>query len=487
MPTWLEAVNFSILFWVTSALVAVFTAIRVILDTHSPTKTSAYLLLLVVLPILGAGIYFTFGVNYRKRKIYNKKLIANQKLFQKIKNQIIDESLALKEKHCNRLGGCYDMIDFLLGDSLSPLTENKVTVLLNGEQKFPHVLRALESARQQIHMEYYIYEDDKIGNTIKDILIRKAKEGVQVRIIYDDFGSSSIRKRIVKELREAGVQIFPFYVIRLPMFASRINYRDHRKIIIVDGAIGFVGGINISDRYINDGSQRLYWRDTHLMMEGAAALSLQFHFLSNWNFCSGQTLGLSSEFFPEIPRSQRKDLVQIVCSGPDYPRASIMLCFFTAITGARDLVYITTPYFIPNESINNALKKASLSGKDVRLLVPEDSDSRFVNAASRFYYHDLLEAGVRIFRYKKGFIHAKTIVVDDAMSIVGTANIDFRSFDLNFEINAVVYGHEVNQTLREAFLKDLDDSEEINFEAWRNRSKLAVLVDSAARIGAPLL
>jgi cardiolipin synthase len=408
-------------------------------------------------------------------------------LFNKIKDQIIDTSLALKEKHCERLGGCYDMIDFLLGDSLSPLTENNVTVLLNGEQKFPHVIEAMESARQHIHMEYYIYEDDKIGNRIKDVLIRKAKEGVQVRIIYDDFGSSSIRKRIVKELKEGGVQIFPFYVIRLPMFASRINYRDHRKIIIVDGVVGFTGGINISDRYINDGSQQLYWRDTHLMMKGAAAHSLQFHFLSNWNFCSSQTLGISPEFFPEPPPVQKDHLVQIICGGPDYPRASIMLCFFTAITGARNLVYITTPYFIPNESINNALKKAALSGKDVRLLVPETSDSRFVNAASRFYFLDLLETGVRIFRYKKGFMHAKTIVVDDSMSIVGTANIDFRSFDLNFEINAVVYGHEVNQTLRDAFLKDLDDSEEINLEVWRNRSKLDVLGDSAARIGAPLL
>lgn len=487
MWDWIKLIDFTIMFWVVSSGLALFTAMRVVLDTHSPTKTSAYLLLIIILPIVGALIYFTFGVNYRKRKIYNKKLIANQALFDRIKARILNESMALKDKYCVPLGGCYDMIDFLLGDSLCPLTENKVTVLINGENKFPEVKASLLAARHHIHMEYYIIEDDEIGNEVKDILIEKSLQGVAVRVIYDDFGSSEIRGKMATELRKAGVEIFPFYEIRLPVFASRINYRDHRKIIVIDGQVGFLGGINISDRYVNDASSKLFWRDTHLKLEGMAAHSLQFHFLSNWNFCSGDSLGVTEEFFPPPPPGAREELAQVVCSGPDYARASIMLTFFTAITGARESVYITTPYFIPNESIINALKKAALSGKDVRLLVPHTSDSAFVNAASRFYYNDLLETGVRIFRYKKGFVHAKTMVIDSAMSIVGTANMDFRSFDLNFEVNAVVYGFETNHTLREAFLQDLLDSEEIDFTAWKERSKLTVLADAAARLGAPLL
>jgi cardiolipin synthase len=339
-------------------------------------------------------------------------------------------------------------------------------------------------------MEYYIFEDDQIGKKIRSLLIRKAKEGVKIRIIFDDFGSHDLWDDAVDEFREHGVEIFPFYRIHFILLANRINYRDHRKVVILDGTIGFIGGMNIADRYINGTLGNHFWRDTHIKIEGSAVLTLQYHFLSNWNFCSGQELGISMghDLFPDIPNHESaNDLVQIVSSGPDYPRQSIMLSYFTAITSATKLVYITSPYFIPNESIVNAVKKAAFSGKDVRLLMPEHSDSKFVDGASRFYFQDLLEAGVKIYLYKKGVIHAKTIVVDNSLSIIGTANMDLRSFELNFEINAVVYSERINEELKYQFLKDLDDSVLITLGDWNKRGLVKTFLAAGARIMAPLL
>lgn len=474
-------------FWVVVYVIAILTSVRVIMDTHSSTKTSAYLLLILLLPIAGTIVYFTFGVNYRKIKIFRRKFIGNAKLFQEIKNQIVTESAALKQSSPDLIGPHTDLIDLLVTDSYSPLSRNSVTLLLNGEQKFPEVIHCLQAATDHIHMEYYIFENDTIGNTIKEILIRKSKEGVKVRLIYDAFGSMGFRRNVKKELEQNGVEVYPFYQVRFPHLASRINYRNHRKIIVIDGIIGFTGGINIADRYINNDTKKLYWRDTHIKIEGDAVRSLQYHFLSSWSFCADERAYLSGNLFPAHNLEQGDHLTQIVSSGPDYKRASIMLAYFTAIATAKKCVYITTPYFIPNESIINAIRKAALSGKDVRLLVPEDSDSWFVNAASRFYYKELLETGVRVFLYQKGFVHSKTMVVDDRISLVGTANMDFRSFDLNFEINAVVYGTGLNTELKRAFLKDLEDSRELNLDVWNKRSGLSIFFSSLARIFSPML
>jgi cardiolipin synthase len=391
-------------------------------------------------------------------------------------------------RHQKLVGPYYDLVELQLRESLSSLTGNKVTLLINGEKKFPSLLEDLQQAKSFIHLEYYIVEDDTIGNQIKDILIRKAKEGVTVRFIYDDFGSREIRSRIAPELQANGVHIHPFYRIHFLFFANRINYRDHRKVIIIDGLVGYIGGINLSDRYVNSPDKGTYWRDTHLRVEGAAVLSLQYHFLSNWNFCADDNLGFSPTLFPLMEEeSDGDDLVQIVTGGPDYPRPSIMMSYFTAIMAARRSIYITTPYFIPNESIFNAIKTAALSGKDVRLLLPTESDSSFVDAASRFYVQELLESGVRVYFYQKGFVHSKTMVVDHTLSIAGTSNMDLRSFELNFEINAVVYSERINAELTGAFFHDLENSRLVTLEEWNTRSNLRRFLDGVARIIAPLL
>lgn len=485
---WLFLREQSLIIWILIIALAVVTSVRVILDTRSPTKTAAYLLLIVLLPIGGPILYFLVGINYRKRKIYNKKLISNEALFEQVRARILSNTLTLQQQYSEVLNPCGELIELLVGESLTPLSSNRVTLLVNGEEKYPALYEALENARQYIHMEYFIFEDDSVGNKVKDILIRKAKEGVAVRVIFDDFGSHDLWENIVDELRENGVQIHPFYRIMFPIFANRLNYRDHRKVVIVDGKTGFIGGINISHRYLNDDPGKMYWRDTHIKIEGGAVLTLQYHFLNNWNFSSGEKLGYEPKFFPPDDAIEKgEDLVQIVTSGPDYPRPSSMFTYFTAIMMAKRSVYITSPYFIPNESILNAIKKAALSGRDVRLLLPGISDTKLVNAASRFYFHELLLCGVKIYLYKKGFIHAKSMTIDDTVSIIGTTNMDLRSFELNFEIDAVIYSKSFNRQVTAVFLDDLKDSEIVSLEEWEQRNMIKVFIEGLARIFAPLL
>lgn len=471
-------------------LLSVVTIVRIIMDTNNSAKTMAYILLVFLFPIGGAIIYFAFGINYRRRKLFSKKIILNDDLFNKIEDRLAEASLeALNEGHEN-IKGNEDLIRLLMKDSKAPLSYNKVKLLINGEEKFAEVLKAIESAQSFIHLEYYIFDDDEIGNKIINLLKVKAEQGVTVRFIYDDFGSHKLADSTIEMMRLANIQVFPFFEVKFYLLANRINYRDHRKIIIVDGLIGFTGGINVSDRYVNTGEVgRLYWRDTHVMIEGPAVNSLQYHFIANWNFCTEETLEINRVFFPNIfeKKEKHEDLVQIVAGGPDYRTSGIMLSFFTAIVNAKERVYITSPYFIPNESIYDALKKAALSGKDTRLLLPGISDSKIVNAAARSYFKDLLSCGVRIFLYQKGFIHAKTMIVDQNLSIVGSANMDGRSFDLNFEINAVVYSKKICRELSDTYLNDINYSEELSAKKWEERAWWRELLDDIARLLSPIL
>ncbi|MFT4061178.1 MAG: cardiolipin synthase [Edaphocola sp.] len=471
-------------------LIAVFTILRIIRDTKDATKTLAYILLVFLVPVLGSIIYFSFGVNYRKRKLFSKKIATNDRLFAQMEQSMMAKSRKIIAQEQPLLQNQYGLANQLLTDAHANISYNKVSLLINGEQKFPEVLAALAAAKHFIHLEYYIFEDDDIGNSIIDILKEKALSGVAVRMIYDDFGSHGLQFGTLADMRAAGIEVLPFFEVKFYLLANRINYRDHRKIIIVDGKVGFTGGINVADKYLNKGdTAELYWRDTHLMIEGAAVNSLQYHFIANWNFCTGQTLALVPNFFSqdEAPPHDHKDLVQIVAGGPDYPTSTIMLTFFSAISNAQEKIYITSPYFIPNDSINDALKAAALSGKDVRLLLPGISDSKLVNAAAHSYFNDLLASGVRIYLYQKGFVHAKTLVADHNLGIIGTANMDVRSFDLNFEINAVIYGRQVADALTATFFNDLNYAEEIDYARWQQRKWWNQLGNDVARMLSPLL
>lgn len=382
-----------------------------------------------------------------------------------------------------------EIIRFLLQTEQTFVAPNaSIEILENGENLFPVLLREMQNAHSHIHMEYYIYENDTIGNRIKEVLIEKARQGVEVRFIYDDFGSRGIRKNIVKELKENGVQVFPFHKINFIYFANRINYRNHRKIVVIDGKTSFVGGINVSDKYINSQRNKLYWRDTHLMIKGITSLSLQMVFLSDWNFCSNENITIQPTYFPtDFINLPSDNYAQIAYSGPDSDLPTILYTTIQAIYSAREEIILTTPYYIPDPSLQEALIIAALSGISVRLLLPQKGDSFLVNLASQSFFEELLKAGVRIHLYQKGFIHSKTFVIDRKWASVGTANLDARSFDLNFEVSALVYHQKTAMKVRNTFYRDLVDAEELTLSKWEKRSKYRQLAEKVLRLTSPFM
>jgi len=452
------------------AVILVVICIRIIFYSETPSKALGYLLLVVFLPIFGVLVYFSVGLNYRKKKLYRKKLeiddLAYPKLSQKLFNYTYDTLLNNQEK----IGYFYRLATYSERKNLTS-ANNTASLLVNGEMKFPDVFASIKNAKHHIHIEYYIYENDNIGEQLAQLLIQKAREGVQVRFIYDDFGSRKIRKNIVRQMKEAGVEAYPFYKVKLVMLANRLNYRNHRKIIIIDGYIGYIGGINVSDKYINQQKSKVFWRDTHLKIVGTSVVNLQFVFLTDWNFCANQTISFSDDYFPVVNESKPygNQLVQVISSGPDSKYPSIKYTLIQAILRAKHTILITTPYFIPDKSFLDAILIAAISGVNVKLLMPGISDSFIVNTTSQSYYQELLDAGVEIYTYTKGFVHAKTMVCDEKLAIIGTANLDNRSFDLNFEINAMVFDEIIAKELAEIFNQDISISRQIFSEEWRKR------------------
>ena len=485
----LSAMPWVLLLEIAYVLLLVAVVLRILQDTQSSSKAAAYLLLVLLVPVAGIILYLAVGLNYRKKSLYDKKLLLDKVQSDEI-NRFInqyrsDSLLKFKEEFPEYLG----INNLLFQDEANFATKrNRVQLLSNGEQKFPELLAALRTATNHIHIEYYIFEDDGIGGAVAEILAEKARAGVKVRFIYDDFGSRSIRRKLVPALRAAGAEAFPFYKINHPIyFANRLNYRNHRKIVIIDGKTAFVSGINVSDKYINTETPKLFWRDTHLRIDGEAVWGLQKIFLADWNFCSGQRVSPTEEFFQNFKGKEGDQWVQLAASGPDSPFPGILYSYLQALAIAKNTVNITTPYFIPGEEFISALQMAALRGVKVRLLVPGISDSFFVNAVSKAQYSGLLQYGIEIYLYQKGFVHAKTMVCDDAISVVGTANLDHRSFDLNFEVNAIVYDRSVAAEMVAAFENDLSDCEKIVAETWQQRKWHTQMVENVLRLAAPLL
>jgi len=465
----------------------VFMVILVIQQRGDPMKTIAWLLVVTFLPFLGIILYFYFGKNYRKEKIFSRKELTDSKQIKLLTKyqpgEKLDSTYFSDEAVANKL----HIMKMLYNSDKVLLTErNRVKILVDGKMTFEHIISELEKAEHHIHLEYYIIEDDRIGNDIRNILIRKALEGLEVRVIYDDIGCWSLSDQYIQSLQNAGVQIFPFMPVRFPFFTNKINYRNHRKIIVIDGKVGFVGGMNIADRYISGSGELGPWRDTHLKIEGEAVYSLQSVFLLDWYFVSKRNIHDQDQYFPPVKISDRH-LMQIVASGPDSDWASIMQTFFSAIATAKSYIYISTPYFLPNESILTALRTASLSGVDVRMLLPEQSDSKLVHWSSFSYISQLLDAGVKVYLYRKGFTHSKLMMVDDVFCSIGTANMDIRSFDQNFEINALIYHQHIGIAMRNIFMNDIKDLKYIDINQWNERSRWVVFRESVARLFSPLL
>jgi len=469
------------------ALVVVFVVILIILENRAPLKTIAWILVLVLIPVGGFILYLIFGQNYRKVKMFSRKGLGDLKWLQ-IMSEDQKQIIAKKEMLTHETISRYKHImTLLLNNSKALLAENNVVdILNNGEHTFNSIFCAIEKAENHIHLEYYIIEDGHLTDVLFEILERKARLGVEVRIIYDGVGSISLSKKKVNQLRKSGVKIYSFLPVRFPYFTHKANYRNHRKIIVVDGKVGFLGGLNFADRYI-DGLEGIgVWRDTHLKIEGDVARQLQIVFLIDWYFVSQEVLLEKFKYIPETTIKE-KCLIQLAVSGADSDWASIEQAYFAAITSARDYVYISTPYFMPGPSMLMSLKTAAMGGIDVRILIPYKSDSFFSYWCTNSYVQELLEANIKVYMYTNGFNHSKIMMIDDDISTVGTANMDTRSFEQNFEINALLYNKKLTMNLAESFRLDISESLEINSDIWRQRPFLKKLLESIIRLFSPLL
>ncbi|WP_121665709.1 cardiolipin synthase [Mesonia aquimarina] len=466
-------------------IIALGTAIFIILNNRNPVTTVSYILALIVLPFIGLLVYYFFGQEYRKDKMFKRKKVFDDKTVKRWENKLLLDEYKLENYEHKFLGNKVNIVKLLQNNQKKPLIfHNDVQILINGEKKFEALFEDLRNAKKHIHLEYYILNYDKIGAQLIDILCDKAKEGVEIRVNYDYVGSQ-LSGEGVKKMKACGIESYPFMPVWFPNLTRKLNYRDHRKIVIIDGKIGYVGGVNVCDEYVNPNNTG-YWRDTHLRIEGNAVKSLQSHFLLNWNFVSDQEIKITDDFFPSIEKCGEIP-VQISASGPDSDYPHIMEAIFTAINGAEKYIKITTPYFIPNEQILTALKTASRRGVKVSILVPKEGDSWAAKYATNSYIVELLESGIEVYHYCKGMVHAKTIVIDDIFTTVGTSNMDYRSFEINFEINALVYNESFAQEMTKIFNDDIAHCDQVDYQEWINRPITNRLKESFSRLWAPLL
>lgn len=461
-------------------LYTIVTTISVLLlENRNPVKSIAWVLVLLFLPLLGLLFYLIFGQNYRKHKIINKRSIKSLKNRPHSEFEIanIDTDL-MDNNQLNLIKMLYRNAD------AAGYAYNKIDVLADGEETFEAIFKAIKAATDHIHIEFFIIGNDKISNKLRKLLIEKANAGVRVRMIYDYWGSFVLSRRYLQTLTEAGVYIRPFLPLKIRFGRSKINFRNHRKLIIIDGITAFTGGLNFADRYIY-GNELGQWRDTFIKIRGAAVHALQLQFVEDWYFVEHKLID-DKKYFP-APKKYNPNLVQIVSSGPDTDWESIMQGIASAIMSATKYVYIHTPYFMPNDLIANAIYMASMSGVDVRLMIPARSDSRISDASTSSFLGRTMEAGVRVFKYNEGFLHSKAIVIDDFISIVGSANMDERSFTDNFELSAFIYDPATASTLRNHFIVDQKKCNEMSFDEWNNRKRSQKLKESMARLLSPLM
>ena len=466
---------------ITLYLYTIISTISVLLlENRNPVKSISWVLVLIFLPLIGMGLYLLLGQDYRKKKIISKRSIRN----------VNDRPVASFDISCldtsHFTSNQLNLIKLLYKNSeAAGYAYNKIEVLADGASTFEAMFEAINQAKDHIHIQFFIFDDDKISNQFRELLIQKAKEGIRIRMIYDYWGSFNLSKKYLNSLIEAGVYLQPFLPFRWKISRSnKINYRNHRKVLIIDGKIGFTGGLNVADRYIY-GNKLGNWRDTFVRFEGAAVHGLQLLFMVDWYFVDRKFID-GPEYFPDALKFE-PNLVQIVSSGPDTDWESIMQGIASAIMTATKYIYIHTPYFMPNDVIASCIEIAALSGVDVRLMIPVRSDSPLSDASTFSYLGRALEAGVRVFRYKDGFLHSKAIVIDDLISIIGSTNLDERSFDQNFEANAFIYDTATSQKLKTHFLKDIENCEELTIETWTNRKHRQKLKESLARLFSPLM
>lgn len=477
-------ISWNVILFAVYQVIVILAIIHVVMDNRQPAKTMAWALVIWFVPVVGLVFYLFFGLNTRK-----EKYISQRSLDQLSKRSMLEfveqKDLQLPVEH-------RQLIDLFVNGNFSlPFKDNVVEVYNDGYAFFPALLAEIAKAESHIHIDMYIIADDPLGCLLSDALIDKARQGVEVKLIYDDVGCWNVSHQFFERMRDEGVEVVPFLPVRFPSFTSKVNYRNHRKLIVIDGRIGFIGGMNVALRYVK-GTGTQPWRDTMLKVEGMGVYGLQRAFLIDWYFCD-RTLISDRKYYPPFHLSEAQasgplSLAQTVVSGPVSPYPEIMQGYVRIILSAKRYVYLETPYFLPTEPVLFALKTASAAGVDVRIIVPYRSDAKWVEWASRSYLREVVESGVTVMLYKAGFLHSKLLVCDDTICSCGSTNVDIRSFENNFESNIFLYGEAAAQQLREVFLADERQSVALQDMPQRMHPKfMKRLWESLVRMMSPLM
>ncbi len=457
--------------------VILFTIVIVLLDNRNPVKTMAWVLVLVFLPVVGLAFYFFFGRNTRKERLISKKG------FSRLSKRPMAEYQA--QEALGDFTGRNQLIPFFhrVSNAL-PFEGNDVQVFTDGYSMYQELFRRIAKAKHHIHLEFYIFENDAVGRLLRDLLIDKAREGVSVRLLYDDVGCWDVNPMFYDEMLCEGIEVRSFLKVRFPQFTSKVNYRNHRKLAIIDGKVGLIGGMNIALRYLK-GVPWGVWRDTHICLKGKAVYGIQTAFLTDW-FAVDRTLLTSAQYFPKMD-TVGTSVAQIVTSDPVGEWHDIMLGLVKAISCAQRYIYVETPYFLPTEQVMAAFQTAALSGVDVRLMIPKKADAFITHKGTMSYLDELMKSGVKVYFYRAGFLHSKLWVADDEWASVGSTNLDFRSFEHNFEANAFFYDEKTVCAMKEIFLEDMKKCMTLSQKIWDKRSFKNKIVESVVRLLAPLL
>ncbi|ASN07275.1 cardiolipin synthase [Virgibacillus necropolis] len=458
----------------------------IFLERKDATATWAWLMVLLLIPIAGFFLYLVFGKKISNKHIFTwetKSKLGVKRSVQSQLRALEENTFVFKQKELSEYKDLYYL--HLRNNDAIFTQDNKVDIYTDGVEKFKALLQDLQKANDHIHLLYYIIRYDELGKQIADVLVKKANEGVEIRVLYDDMGSRTLSRKFIKRIRQAGGQVEAFFPPKIPKINMKINYRNHRKIAVIDGKIGYIGGFNIGDEYLGKNKKFGYWRDTHLRIIGDAVHHMQTRFILDWNQASRNDILYDERFYAAVPAGDVG--IQIVSSGPDSEWQQIKNGYIKMILSAKEYVYIQTPYFIPDESLADALRIACLSGVNVKIMIPNKPDHPFVYWATLSYIGDLLKAGAEVYIYQNGFLHSKTIIVDGKIASVGTANIDVRSFKLNFEGNAFLYDSTVAGKLVESYMEDISLSTQMTKSLYEQRSIGIRFKESISRLLSPIL
>ena len=479
---WIQYVQpwiYPVIFLIYAAMIVSCIAV-VLSEKRNPIKSLAWVVALIFLPIGGLILYLFFG-----RSLKNKRMISRHNKRKLLSRQSTPTSAFSID---NLSESARQMVKLATSLGATPLSyATSMEIFTTGIGKFDALKHDLNNAEKSIYLQYYIFADDKLGNEIADILIRKAQEGLIVRVIYDHVGSFSTRNKFFERMRRAGVEVHPFFRVTFKLLANRINWRNHRKVVIIDDSIGYVGGMNIADRYVDGISADEGWRDTHLRLEGPAVGGLIYSFAVDWNFLKHHTDIKPIETSNNSVPCAVKLPAQFLTSGPTDHWPSISYLFQRAILSARKCVYVQTPYFLPTDALLKALQTAALSRLDVRVMIPARPDSLMLRYASFSYITECLQAGIKVYLYLPGMLHAKTLIIDDEFCTIGSTNFDFRSFEHNFEGNMLIYDPCVNQELKDEFFNDIRKCRKLTLSAWLQRPRALRFGESIVRLLAPIL